>query len=473
MTNQRAAKLLSRGYAGLTGALLLRYPVMMFLYRQPYATPGWVAAAELLTVLAGIVLGKLWKDRAFLAMLAFWALLLGRVLVRSPEQAWGSRETFLYGLWALCGCYGLGGALTGRQTRDFLRIFTAVWVLAMTVHASLGLYAAWHQRVIWNLAAGGRWGLGVIYGSASDIGRDMRLYLIFYPTISGSLLCVSALLACHGLLCSETGAARAFYGVCAAILMIAMALTDTRTSNICLALGLGGFVFLRFGKDPSEGLRRPAPGRRVWLALLLALVAAFLCVLLPGLLNNLFNQTRSGAALFPSALAESAAANTANVANRGYFGRNALSGRPAIWQAVIAFLGEHPKYLLMGTSIISPMNWINPVPGLSYDVEHAHNILLQVLLESGIPGLLLVLLFVGIICVRAFRMLRRPDLPNWVRGIPVIVFSVWIGEMVECVYRFERYILPLCALLFLLMGIVGAAGERSSANQGEKRKTGV
>ena len=451
-------------YAVLTGSLLLRYPVMMFFYKQPYATPGWIVAAELLSIAAGIALGKLWKDKAFLTMLLFLLLLIGRVLVRSPEQAWGSRETYFYALWAICGCYGLGRALNERQIQVFLMWFTALWVFAITLHASIGLYAAWNQQVIWNIPAWGRWGLGVINGDASDVGRDMRLYLIFYPTISGAFLCVSALLASHGFICSETRAAKVFYAVCAGILLIAMALTDTRTANICFALGMGGFVLLHSRNIPYERIRVSFPGWKVCFTLLFAIIMVFLCILLPGILNELFNHTRTSGTLITHAMAEASGSNTASVANRGYFGSNALSCRPAIWQAVIKFLLDHPKYLLMGTSVIGPMNWINPVPGLSYEVEHAHNIFLQVLLESGIPGLLLLVMFVMIIGVRAFRMVRKPDLAEWIRGIPVIAVSAWIGELVECIYRFNRFILPLCALMFLFAGIISTAGKRNEKN---------
>ena len=100
------------------------------------------------------------------------------------------------------------------------------------------------------------------------------------------------------------------------------------------------------------------------------------------------------------------------------------SGRWHIWELALKAVSENAGTLLWGKGIVQPMIYVT-------ENEHCHNIYLQALLESGIPGLLLWLALVGLFVFHAFRLLKNRDLPFWQRiaGLPGL--ALLISETVE------------------------------------------
>ena len=87
--------------------------------------------------------------------------------------------------------------------------------------------------------------------------------------------------------------------------------------------------------------------------------------------------------------------------------------------------------------------------------------MLQVTLESGIPGLLLICVFLGVLAVRGFRLLRsKNEQPKWIRLLPALVFAVFVGEMAECFIVLLRPYTPQQALVFICMGVICACGKK-------------
>jgi O-antigen ligase len=89
-------------------------------------------------------------------------------------------------------------------------------------------------------------------------------------------------------------------------------------------------------------------------------------------------------------------------------GRNpTLTGRSdLIWDVLLPIAWQHPALGLGFGSF-----WIKPVPGLTIDVHEAHNGYLDVFLEQGVVGLILV----AMVCVMYFRKARNEfhDNFNW------------------------------------------------------------
>ena len=68
------------------------------------------------------------------------------------------------------------------------------------------------------------------------------------------------------------------------------------------------------------------------------------------------------------------------------------------------------------------------------------------------------LVFIGI---RGIRLLRSsPVLPRWLYLIPILVFAVWSGELVECFIILFRATTPMQAILFVCMGIISTYGSK-------------
>ena len=87
------------------------------------------------------------------------------------------------------------------------------------------------------------------------------------------------------------------------------------------------------------------------------------------------------------------------VSSRGFSG-HVLTGRAELWEKIFEYFRQNPIALLIGESKLSPLHIVN-----NYKA-HCHSIFIQVLLESGIPGLLLFLSFV------VYTLIHGSDLAN-------------------------------------------------------------
>ena len=151
-----------------------------------------------------------------------------------------------------------------------------------------------------------------------------------------------------------------------------------------------------------------------------------------------------------------------SVKTRTLDGGDLLSGRTNIWKQTVRFLITHPKTLLTGRSVCEPMKNTGIMRTKSIVTEHCHNMFLQTLMESGFPGLLLLLAFMVCTGRRAVRLIMHEDRLPLVRLMPAAVCAIWIGELTECVVRMTNIRVPMLGLLMLYAGIVCAAGKKES-----------
>jgi O-antigen ligase len=95
-----------------------------------------------------------------------------------------------------------------------------------------------------------------------------------------------------------------------------------------------------------------------------------------------------------------------------------FSNRTDIWEATVPVIGEQPiqGYGWNGAWIepdVEPTVSLNR--NIGFDAGHAHNAVLEMLLQGGIIGLALYLVFFGSVAVAGWRALRtHPDLGRWV-----------------------------------------------------------
>ena len=151
-----------------------------------------------------------------------------------------------------------------------------------------------------------------------------------------------------------------------------------------------------------------------------------------------------------------------SIKNRGYNKADLLNGRTKIWKQVVRFLAEHRRVLLIGRSVAEPMKDTGIVRDEVIPAEHCHNMFLQMVMESGIPGLLLLLAFILCTVASSVRTAAAVELPLLLRLVPAAVCAVWVGELVECIVRMANYEVPNLAMLMLYAGITCALGKRKT-----------
>ena len=95
---------------------------------------------------------------------------------------------------------------------------------------------------------------------------------------------------------------------------------------------------------------------------------------------------------------------------------------------------------------------------------HTHNMILQILLESGLVGLLLVFIFALYTAKNVLRIISSKTLPLWIKLIPAIPVSVLVGDLAECFGWFAEWKGPALPFLFVACGIINVIGNKQNDN---------
>ena len=445
-------------YAVLMSGLLLGYMAVIATYKDPTTTgttfyfPGFVWVIRIITAVLAVRLGKLWKDKGFWLLMVYLLLKTVRVAVPNLQNLFieSVSDDLLTGLWVFCACYGLARVFSKEQLKKFLGVNAALWTVGMVANSCLGIYAAWRDQWIYTIGDGAIWGL-----------VDGRLWLTYYVTNSGSVLSVSVLVAlsCVFILKNKTG--KILYFLSLIPMMIALSLTDSRCAQVTVATGMAVLIGLFVLYKLRDRVREK--GKKEWQAWIPAIAVTgvvFIAVILCSMKTiSLFNQVRTRGLLIPHAFAEAAGSSGTLVSNRGYTGTDILTSRPMIWNAAIQIIKANPRYLLYGISILNPMNEINASEWMVFKAAHCHCMPLMILLESGIPGVLLMGSFITIIVVKMFRMIREKTY-TWDKTAIAVFLSISAGELIECFTWLRSGQTAVLPFYFVALGIISIAASK-------------
>ena len=104
-----------------------------------------------------------------------------------------------------------------------------------------------------------------------------------------------------------------------------------------------------------------------------------------------------------------------------------LNGRTDIWKSALKAIRDDKKLALWGTeypgTVISVYN--------HFPVEHGHNSWMEVLLRTGIPGLLMALIFTAVSVVSAGKLLLHPATELWKKIIAMMTMCVMVAGFLE------------------------------------------
>ena len=445
-------------YTFLMALLLLGYLVVMATYCDQTATgkafnfPGFVWVLRVIAGVMAIYLGKLWKDKGFLLLAIYLLLKLVRVVAEGVDNVFQDSvsDAILTGFWAFSACYGMARILSKKQLNSFLNICITIWTIGMVVSSCLGIFAAWTGKNIYTIGEGAIWG----------VTWENRLFLVFFPTVSGSVVSFSIILALCGAIIGENRKIKAFFVLSIIPMYIALCLTDSRCAQVTVSAGsalmLGIFVMRKL-RDQAR--KKKKNSWYAWAAgIAIAGVVFIVSVMLCMKTITAFNQARADGLIIPRALAEEIKAKPI-VSNRGYTGDNVLTNRPMIWQAAIQVLKDNPLLLLWGTSVRNSMALVNASPIMTGFVNHCHCMPLMILLENGIPGLLLMGTFLGMIICAAFRLVLTSKEKREVVIVP-FVLSILLGEIIECFLWLRTGTCPTMPFFFVAVGILLTAGQK-------------
>ena len=439
-------------YAVLISGLLLGYLAVIATYKdytatgQDFVFPGFVWPLRVISAVMAIILGKLWKDKGFWILMAYLLLKIVRVAIPGPQNLfeYTVSDHLMTGFWVFTACYGMARVFSRRQLKQVLNVNVSIWTVGMVISSCLGVYAAWRGAPIYTIGKGAIWG----------ITWENRLFLVFFPTVSGSVVSFSALVALCSAIVAKHKGIKVLFLLSMIPMFIALCLTDSRCAQVTISAGIA----MMAGVFILRGLREHARKRNrnswyAWAAAVVSMGVIFVVLVLLCMKTiTAFNHVKAEGLLIPRAFAEGTEVKTV-VSNRGYTGDNVLTNRPMIWKAAIQILRNNPMFLLWGASVKGAMSLVNASEIMTGPVSHCHCMPLMILLENGIPGLLLIGTFMVRAAFASFRLVLKAKTKQEVVVVPLIV-SVLLGELIECFLWLRTGTCPTLAFFFVAIGIL-------------------
>ena len=432
-------------------------------------TVGINAVIGALVAVCGL---RLWSRKLFSLpqklLLAGFAWLMVVNLSGAPQTIDDPlvQKTLQGGILAFLCCFP-AGTLLEENSRGFIRQGVTVWCLPMALLAVAAVAAAYGG---WFVQGSGSYVLGI---SAST----GRLEIFTYCTVAAQRLTLAMLLLMMSLTMTKQRGFRVAAIVCVAAMIPALCLTDGRNATLSLGIGAGLLLsVLLLDRCRLQGFRRIALAAGVTVC-----VAAVTFVglhTLSGVMTLQVSRQPKELVLADMALPQAQAEETVPEEQpeaeaeeteepeepenqimklRSEDSVTSLSGRDAVWRALFAYYSDYPLALFTGTAQESAMHMVRKyVQG--YDIYYVdmHNIYLQILLVTGLPGFVLAMAFVALLVRAAWRVFFAAGIPLWRRMLPVPVIVLLISELLECQTRIGR-VDHLMMIFYLFAGMTFAA----------------
>ncbi len=440
-------------YAGLMAFNLLSFLWLLINGTSIEDVPLLIWFTRLCVVPVAIYQGRLWKKKEFLILAAYTVLFFLRCFLSAPDSVFTAElsENFLAALWLFAGCYGLGRTLSPGQMNRFLLICCSLWTFVMMILCCMGIYVCWTGRI-----------LTPFNGAEIQIYLDARLNLFYLATTSGSIIGVSFFICIISALSIKNRFLKTFFFLAMIPIILAIALTDSRTAYISTSAGIGVIVFssVYHYMQVKKTIRiRQSENWKAWIISIMSMVIVFGIIIWTIMqITPLFNTLKTRG-FIPAAYAEDTQPSSV-IASRKFSG-HLLSGRAELWGTIFNYIQQKPLILLIGESKIAPLSGFNTY------YAHCHNIYIQVLLESGVPGLILISSFIAIVLGRSLRVIRQKEYPCWIRLLPAIPVVLFVEDIADCFTWLRASQCPMGAILLIAAGILSAYGEKKKITMDE------
>ncbi len=439
-------------YAVIAGLMLLHHFYVILYY--PTIPAGATKFAPIWIVLAAVtvLLDKSWQKTSFRLAALFLICTFERLYFKKLSITSNNMVFFASAIYALFICLGLFSTLHSSVRKSFLKVLCALWALATLVLCLASLYNAWTGAQIKNLA-----------GSTIYLFEG-RLSVFAIPTITSSILGCACIMALVGFALSEHILTKISFLFIAFISMVTNSLTDSRSSFIILATMLAGMICIGLWTIYQNKKALHSTKKTILIITSLAICFAicfFVAVEGQRILGLKFVEIRNkGNIIISTAKAEEIDAKdqleSIVLSQPPQFEQrdvwlsneasidNTLSGRIGLWKIILDYIQNNPQNLLCGLSIDGSV-----APAIGWPA-HCHNLLLQNLLENGLPSLFLLIALFSYGIGFSLRIWKRNNASFWMRVLPLPMVSILLWETVECLSHFSYGHPPMTLLWFFL-----------------------
>lgn len=457
------------------GALVLAHQLLMMLWWYDTAVTEWLyqnGMNLLIPMVAGMVLLRRDIRRQPIVWL-LWAyvawMLLSQAIAAGGESVMNDISALNYVALAFLA-FPLAQALPTEKRGPVLRAILHVFLLVWLAICAGGLVVAFTQGYI---AAPSGYLIGMYT-------VDKRLYLASHPNAVGMLCMAAITLSMYSLLQARKVLLRILYVLAMLVFATTLVLTDSRASLIATALCVGAAFFLLV----RARLSRRGAAAGVLAGLLAWAVVSGACIGLFRVEMNLIGPYVAPPDFSAEALIERIRNDTSGLEAAKEIGEkiengdaegsgakakgspdivtarglvsDTFNGRTRIWKLSFDAIKRDPSILLIG----SDSRYIPETlyPNMEKPRHEAtHNTFIEILLQGGLPGLGLALVFLALLLVRSLRLFLDTSDETTVamRYIPLLLLGYMAVGMMESILFGVRY--PFNDMLFFTVAGAVAA----------------
>ncbi len=301
---------------------------------------------------------------------------------------------FVSGMYACCFSIALAFQLNREQRQKLFNVFVLLFAGIITFTGVVGIYAAVTQtepriKLI---------GFTLELVTFKNEGGVLRLRLAdSHPNNSACWAFLSLFILINRLFAVRRKWIKVIIIISAIVNYLAMALTNCRTIFMCFAICFALLVFLLI--QNKTGIKKKGIQNAVFIMTLIivtALAYKSIDVSLKTInafsVKNVAAQTLEDDTLFED--------------SRDVFGENStLSPRVKIWKSIPYVLKKDPMILLRGSAQTGLMDVSCEVTKFDPAIGHYHNMFLNILMLTGVPGLIIVLAFLYILIRKILLLL--------------------------------------------------------------------
>lgn len=426
-------------------------------------------------IAGGFLLGdeELWKRKEYWLLLSFFAWVYISAVCSEPyygifEQNWrflwilATEILFLFPL-------GFYYASAGKAGDRILAGFAWISIIAAVVLCIWGLSCVIQGKYLEAVSING-YGVGIHPG-------ERRLVVLAHPNPTGMVFTLCGILAVMMAHRSQHALVRVFLAVSVLLLYAGTCLTDSRTSEMAFAAGIGCSLFITL----FSALR----GKRRYLRWSISVIAGIIGVGVVFLLrtpvtaglNGIAEQYAATHAAETAAPVQKESGNTGKATDSGQAEEmpepvevptavsrkiriepgKAFSGREKIWRTIIERMNQEKRSWLIGFSPygigLVMGEWMKEFIG--YWMTELHNSMIQILASSGIPALLTLLAFLAVLGVKSIRAMTEdgePEIPGWSRYAPAFFIAVICFSILETFFVLYEQVHFANFWFFLLAG---------------------
>ncbi|MDD3336153.1 MAG: O-antigen ligase family protein [Eubacteriales bacterium] len=383
----------------------------------------------------------------------FWT-----VTVLNGDYALALNGHFIVGVTIGIGVCFLTVPMMKQSNREQELVFIIkLYVALMVCMALMSLLITVFETSIQTPLSSQPWGI-----------REGRLYVFdYHPNEVGCAFTVALLLTLALIPRARSTWGRILLALIVVTLYAAITLTVCRTSMILTSLGLGALFTLLPMKRLARMKRLPRFCLHAALFVVTVSLAFFGFTPFSKIVTNFH-----GAAAFatedtslvqptPVALSEEALAQDKPPMllerDLGHdFGT--FTGRTELWGTGLSYLKERPKTLLIGSTDAE----VSRIPRrYAQRVEyHLHNLWLELLVQIGLPGILLYALLMLMTLRAGLKLWLVPNTPLWIRFLPVVFVVLCINGAMEIYPGITGNIMDM--MFFILCGAIITFGKAAS-----------